>query len=198
MAWKAGVLQWEGRSSPLRIATDCYWLLCPHPALHVEEISFLLPYKAESLDCTLFTSGNAGITNSISSTAVPSFIHLATQNKHSSFMKLYLRHLDSSTESSLLYQSESSYMMQGKTYSCIWKRKKKKQVLHLNGNLGSPRDAELATAFVSVANFQLTSSIENRSGKHLQSSISLRRFNGYQSSALTSFEDLSPTSGKLN
>lgn len=77
-------------------------------------------------------------------------------------------------------------------------KKKNQQVLHLNGNLGSPRDAELATAFVSVANFQLTSSIENWSGKHLQSSISLCRFNGYQSSALTSFEDLSPTLGKLN
>lgn len=116
VAWKTGVLRWEDRSSPLSIATDWYWLLCPHQALHIEEISFLLPYKAESLECTLFTPGNARITNSISSTAVPSFIHLATQNKHSSFMKLYLRHLDNSTESSLLYQSESSYMMQGKTY----------------------------------------------------------------------------------
>lgn len=77
-------------------------------------------------------------------------------------------------------------------------KKKKNQVLHLNVNLGSPRDAKLAIAFVHVANFQLTSSIENWSGKHLQSSISLRRFNGYQSSALTSFDDLSPTSGKLN
>lgn len=77
-------------------------------------------------------------------------------------------------------------------------KEKKNQVLHLNGNLGSPRDADLATAFVSVANFQLTSSIENWSGKHLQSNISLCRFNGHQSSALTSFEDLSPTSRKLN
>lgn len=58
-------------------------------------------------------------------------------------------------------------------------KKKKNQVVQLNVSLGSPRDADLATSFAHIVNFQLTSSTETWSGKHLQSSISLCRFNGY-------------------
>jgi len=103
VAWKMGVFQQEDRSSPLSSAVDWYRLLCPLRARHMEEISVLLPYKTERFGCTVFSSGNVRTTTSIASTASPSSIHLATQNKRSSFMKLYLKHLDHSTTSSLLY-----------------------------------------------------------------------------------------------
>lgn len=57
-------------------------------------------------------------------------------------------------------------------------KKIKNQVVQLNVILGSPRDYDLATIFVHIVNFQLTSSTETWSGKHLQSSISLCSFNG--------------------
>lgn len=82
LAWKAAVLQWQERSS-LNSATACYRLLCPLTALYIGDNSFLLPYKTEHFGWTVFTSGNARMSTSMSGIAGQSFIHLPTKNKHS-------------------------------------------------------------------------------------------------------------------
>lgn len=123
-----------------------------------------------------FTASNARITSSISSTAGPSFIHFNHSEQTFLFYESVLQALGSQ------YRQLSFLLVSPPTW-CKEKHinvyAKENQDLRLHVSLGSTRDADLANIFVHVVNFQLTSSIKTWSGKHLQSSISSCRFNGY-------------------